>query len=508
MFNKKILCVGDNSRDTDLRVTNMAIKDTTVNHGLIDSDQFRPEHPGYYHVSLPDLSAGGIITIAEYFDSIVMLDQPYEAWSHHKILLSTYRLMTNLESLGHDVVYKQNQNIQVYENFFADMLEKNKSFCMYPWIERLEEGERFRLCARSIANPKILTDHTVSWQENPNYKSLRQRMLAGERLPKYCSVCYDYESKGIESYRQFESKEWISKLNIQSVNDLYELEHPYYYEVRLNNKCNLACRGCRPSYSSRIEEEYKKFNITYPGVQSWDYSTIDIIDIDTLTSASRVYLTGGEPTVMRDVYEFMERCIALGKTDFDFTIGTNAAVISKKFLNLSEKFTNMNFSTSLDGYGKINDYWRWGSDWDQVIANTKALEAQGHTISINCVPGIYNVTNLHLLFEFLDQEFPQAGMYLQLNYNDEQSAYNHPNAELVLESMRRCQQTKTYYVDGKSVKTGIDSLIAHYSNNPVCDLELLKGFFDYNDQMDRARNVRLADYIPELEECRKYLSSE
>jgi len=503
MFNKKILCVGDNSSDTDLRATAMATENATVNHGLIDSDTFVPVDAGYYHVSLPDVPAGGIIKIAPHFDSIVMLDQPHAAWSHHKILLSTYRLMINLESLGYPVVYKQNQNIQAYENFFTEMLEKNKSFCMYPWIERIEEGGKFKLCARSKEMP--MTFSTDNWQSNPNYAQFRQSMLAGKKLPN-CSVCYSYEEKGIESYRQFESKEWISKLNIQSVEDLEKIAHPYYYEVRLSNKCNLACRGCRPEYSNRIEEEYKKFNIVYKQPQTWDYSTIDIIDIDTLTPESRVYLTGGEPTVMRDVYEFMERCIELGKTDFDFTIGTNAAVISKKFLNLSEKFTNMNFSTSLDGYGPVNDYWRWGSEWDQVIANTKALEAQGHTISINCVPGIYNVTNLHLLFEFLDQEFPNAGMYLQLNYNNEQSAFNHPDAELVLESMRRCQQTTTYYVDGKSVKSGIDSLIAHYSNNPVCDLTSLKQFFEYNDQLDRARNVQLADYIPELEECRKYVS--
>jgi hypothetical protein len=137
-----------------------------------------------------------------------------------------------------------------------------------------------------------------------------------------------------------------------------------------------------------------------------------------------------------------------------------------------------------------------------VIENIHILKNQGHTISINCVPGIYNVTNLHLLYEFLDREFPHAGIYLQINHVGIQSAYNHPNAELVVESMLRCQQTKMYHTDGKSNRTTIDSLLNHYSNNPKYNLQDLRAFFKYNDQLDRARNVQLGDYIPELEACR------
>jgi hypothetical protein len=140
-----------------------------------------------------------------------------------------------------------------------------------------------------------------------------------------------------------------------------------------------------------------------------------------------------------------------------------------------------------------------------VIENAHILKDQGHTISINCVPGIYNVTNLHLLYEFLDQEFPHAGIYLQINHVGMQSAYNHPNSKLVVESMTRCQQTKTYYIDGKSNRTSIDSLLNYYSTDPECNLQDLRAFFDYNDQLDRARNVRLRDYIPELEACRKLI---
>ena len=37
------------------------------------------------------------------------------------------------------------------------------------------------------------------------------------------------------------------------------------------------------------------------------------------------------------------------------------------------------------------------------------------------------------------------------------------------------------------------------------DLNSLKKFFDYNDQLDQSRNVKLEDFVPELHACKSYL---
>jgi hypothetical protein len=502
MFDKKILCLGNNDEDTDVRTSQLAEQNNTINHGLITDLSDLPRQPGYYHTTILDLPFGDIIELAKYFDQIVFFDQPVSAWSHWKPMLSTYKIMLKLDQLGYDTVYKHNANIEKYKVFYK-MLEQNKSFCIYPWINLAEERGHLSVCVRSTK--KVTTIQELKdWRTDPNYTKIRQDMLDGKMLPDHCEYCYNYERKNVESYRQFETKEWISKLDINSVEDLHQIDRPYYYEIRLSNKCNLMCRSCKPEYSHLIDQEYKKFKINHPdaALQTFAYSSLSNVDINKLTPKTRVYLTGGEPTVMSEVLLFMEQCIAVNQVDFDFTLGTNAAKLSPKFLSLTKHFTNMNFSVSLDGYGKINDYWRWGSDWDTVIENIHILKNQGHTISINCVPGIYNVTNLHLLYEFLDREFPHAGIYLQINHVGIQSAYNHPNAELVVESMLRCQQTKMYHTDGKSNRTTIDSLLNHYSNNPKYNLQDLRAFFKYNDQLDRARNVQLGDYIPELEACR------
>ena len=504
MIDKKILCLGNNDESTDRLVSIMALTNDSINHGLISASNFMPVHNGYYHTTVIDVPYGSIIQMAQYFDLVIFLDQPKSDWTNWKLFLSTVKIMQELDQRGHDVVYRDNANVQKMQQFDS-FLNNNKSFCIYPWINYTEEDGKVSLCVRArkrIGEPGAVTN----WKNDPSLQPFRNKMLSGQSIPDFCSICYDYENKGIESYRQFETKEWVAKLGITSVDDLDKIERPYYYELRLSNKCNLMCRGCRPQHSHLIEQEFKKFNIVSPsGPEPMKYSSIDVIDIDTLTPLSRVYLTGGDPTVIPEVYTFMQRCVDVGRTDFEFTLGINAQKISDKFLALTDNFSNLNFSISLDGYGLVNDYWRWGSDFDTVIANTELLQSRGHNISINTVPGIYNVTNLHLLYEFLDQHFPHTSIYSQINHMDFQSPYNHPNVDLCLQSLEKVRQTKMYLSDGKSNKTAIDSLYNHYANNPQCDWTALAKFFEFNDKLDSARGSRLKDYIPELEQCRALL---
>ena len=496
--------MGNNTLDTNNKTSTLASADETINHGLINIVGFIPTHPGYYHTSILDLPAGDIIKLAGNFDRIILFDQPVDTWDHWKPLLSTYKIMLELDSLGQHTVFKNNDNIKKFSLFYK-MITENKSFCIYPWILLTEENNYVPLCTRSTHKKVTTIKELKDWRTDPEYKKIRAKMLAGEKLPDHCQQCYDYESRGIESSRMFETMDWISKLDIESIEDLENIQHPYYYEIRLSNKCNLKCRSCKPEHSHLIDKEFKKFNIVYPSEQSFAYSNFDHVDIDSLTPYTRIYIAGGEPTVIPEFYAFMEECIRRGKTDFDLTVGTNADKLSPRFLKLTDHFTNMNFSVSVDGHGLINDYSRWGSDFDTVMKNAQILKSRGHTVSFLTVPGIYNVTNLHLLFEYLDKEFPDAGMYLQINHFGLESAYNHPTSQLVIESMKRCRQTKIYYADGRSTKTTIDSLFDYYSNKPVCDIKLLKEFFEFNDKLDQARNVQLINYIPELEDARQYI---
>jgi sulfatase maturation enzyme AslB (radical SAM superfamily) len=374
----------------------------------------------------------------------------------------------------------------------------------------LEENGEFLACPKF--NPTGILGSAarpIEWKNDVHYNDLRNKMLEGKKIDN-CQSCYDQEVKGIESTRQFETLDWVAKLNIKSLEDLNKLKSPSYYEIRFGNTCNLACRMCIPNNSSIIEKEFKELNITYLKKDYKDdvYSDVDRININELDSTTRIYFTGGEPTVFPEFYTFMQRCIDAGKTDWDFCIGYNGQKLSNKMIDMFSHFSNMNFSFSIDGYGKINDYIRSYSDWDTVIKNAKILKKEGHTISFETIPSIYNAANLHLLFEFFDQEFPNSVQFLQIEQQHpggHLECFSHPDAEACVRSLERVKKTNKYQTDGRGTQSIIDSMYDHYIQNPQPDLDKLRRFFEFNDKLDQKRGIRLADYIPELEAGRKFL---
>jgi pyruvate-formate lyase-activating enzyme len=503
MFDKKILCLGSNDIDTHDRVTILANEADTNNHGLISDPDFIPTVAGYYHTSLVDIFAGGVIQLADHFDTVILLDQPLDVWSHWKILLSTYKIMIELESQDHHTIFRDNDNIKNIA-FMHDLLKSNKRFCMYPWMHLLEEYGSVLLCSKSKTPIKQLKD-LDDWQTDKDFSEIRRKMLAGEEL-EHCTLCYKEEALGFTSTRVHESLDYAVKFNITSLDDLKKFERPAYYEVRPSNKCNLQCRMCCPENSDLIEKEFKTINIEYPSFPKI-WGNYDHIDVEKLIPGTRIYSTGGEPTIIPAFYEFLEKCVSMDRTDLDITLNTNGQKVSQKLINLCSKFDLVNFSFSIDAYGKVNDYIRWNSDWETTIKNAKLLKSHGFTVSLECIPSLWNITNLHLLYEFYDQEFPDSTMFLQQVYWPDKTinVFNHPNPELVVESLTKVTQTKMYYTDSRDNKSIVDSLIDYYSKNPKPDLYWLRKFYEFNDKLDKSRNVRLVDYVPELDECRKYI---
>ena len=84
------------------------------------------------------------------------------------------------------------------------------------------------------------------------------------------------------------------------------------------------------------------------------------------------------------------------------------------------------------------------------------------------------------------------------------SAINFPDRNLALENLVRIRELKCYKND-LLLQSFVDGVIMHYNKNFKLDLEKLKDFFEFNDKLDQSRNIRLADYIPELEAARKLI---
>lgn len=502
-MNKKILCVGAEIDLTDHIVSELADKDQSQNHGLISDPNFVPAEFGFYHTTILDLNEGQIEKISCYFDKVILLDQPRNHYPHFKTWLQTFRLFKALEDKGINVDYKNNSSIQNLE-FWWNYLRQNPSFCFQPFLALVPDTDKTNICPKNKI-PIKAPNEIVDWQSDPDYRALRDRMLAGKKLPLYCYDCYDKENRGVESARQFETLEWAARMDFAGPEDFNQVTDPVFYEIRPSNKCNLMCRMCDDARSHLLEKESIELGLPLLPYRFKDLS-FDQIKFETL---ERIYVGGGEPTIMPEFYDFLQKCIDIGRTDFELCIGTNGMKFSNKLLSLLEKFSDVLLSFSFDGYKKVNDYIRWRSDFDNIVKNSRLLRSHGHKIGLQTVPSIYNVTRLHEIFEFYDDEFPGSTCLVQAaeGHGGVLLPWNHPRADLVIESMERCKKTNQYLMSGRSLKSYVDSIYQLYSSPDYkFDQDRLRGFFHLNDQWDRARNSRLRDCIPELEDCRKLIT--
>ena len=137
----------------------------------------------------------------------------------------------------------------------------SKTFCPHMWLSATHSnGGFFKPCCVYYQN-----DHNNKWgigfDKNSDLLSQQRKMLANSERPDSCKWCWSYEDQGLESLRtESLALDWWQpyKDHINAHTDLstgvYHHE-PVYFDLKLGNKCNLACRMCSPESSSLIEKE-------------------------------------------------------------------------------------------------------------------------------------------------------------------------------------------------------------------------------------------------------------
>ena len=497
----KILCLGNNTQDTDTKTRRLAQAHGAQCHGLLSelSDPITPHlisGTGYYHSSVYDIEFGRLVEVAGEFDKVIILDQTKDEYSHPDAFYKTIKLAKQIKHTVEveyiDASYATNID------FFENLVQENKSFCIFPFIELLVNNKSTTVCCRS-STPVTRLDELKDFATDPHYQAIRHSMLSGELVPAHCSSCYRLEQRGITSARQQETVEWANRLNLASLEDLSNIRNPAYYEVRPSNVCNLQCRMCNPASSHLIAAEYKKLNFSPDLDRTLEYTNFDFVDF---TNLKKLYVAGGEPTAMPEFYDFLDQCIASGNTDFEFVVNTNATKINSRFQRQLQHFSNFQFIVSIDGVGDLNHYIRWPSTWDTIVDNVRLLTQLGHVVSFNTAVTIYNVSRLHDLLSFFDREFPGRLVHCAPSPADEvHDPFNFPNAELVLPQLQKITELRCYK-NSTLLASLIDKLTMHYTQVHQVDQIKLKDFFKFNDALDQSRRIKLIDYISELELAR------
>ena len=500
----QILCLGNNTEDTDLQTRALATQAQMPCHGLLSElDQPFSEldfsQPGYYHSSVVDIQHGNLKELMNQFDLVIMLDQPVELWNHPNEFHNTQALMQTTTA----AVKFLNEQATVPGKIFSDLVKTNKSFCIFPFIELHTTYDHTQLCCRS-SKPVTKLSELTDFNTDPAYQRIRESMLKGEMLPDYCWDCYDRENKGIVSARQSETTEWVYRLGIQNIDSLANIKKPAFYDLRPSNKCNLLCRICNPDDSHLIEKEYKKLKITntssrFFNVEKHQQDRFELIEFDNI---NKLLVAGGEPTIMPDFFKFLEKCIATGNTNFEINVTTNGTTLSDRLKKLVRQFKDFSWVFSIDGYKELNYYSRYPSDWNSIVENWQYHRSQKNPVTVNTTISIYNIDSLDKLFGWMDQEFPNTLISCMSAQGPKfLDPLLFPDRDAVLRSLERVTKTNCYR-NVEMLASTIDSLYQQFQDRKEVNSPLLKEFFKFNDLLDQNRKIYLRDYVPNLEKYR------
>lgn len=378
-------------------------------------------------------------------------------------------------------------------------LHENKAFCALPFVHlHVDDQNSLKTCCFGNGIKKL--DSQFDFVNDTDYKKIRTNMLAGRKVSQ-CQICYKVEEKGAVSFRIENTIEWYGKLNYTKLDDF--VPQLIYYDLRNDNTCNLACRMCIPSASVQLEKEYKKLNWSFTPNQK-NKTLFELINFDTI---QKIYVAGGEPTIMPEFRKFLETAIEKNKTDIELTIITNATNINKQLDRLLSNFSKISLTLSIDGFDKINKYIRWPACWDDVVLNIQKSQTITKNISVNIAVSIYNISSLSKLVFFLEKNLPHP-ITILLNevHSDILSPFNFPNKAVAIQDLLLLKNTSSYKTENL-FKNKVDYLIYNIENSKF-NQSNLENFFTYNDTLDRLRKVQLKDYIPELEQCRKLIKKQ
>jgi len=313
-------------------------------------------------------------------------------------------------------------------------MQTPKSLCLAPWVHTyLSPQTERRMCcasrepAQNFAQyidtklgtgtyiPITLEEH---WN-NDHMRSVRRRMMAGERLPE-CEVCDD-QLLNTDVYRTY-----FWHLFKHKYNDLMAATHkdgscdvlPVSWDYRFSNLCNFKCRTCGDMLSSAWETEQKthkmvdwsnpKNNWMLPKVREQISKFQDSQIEQEFSNAveqhrvEEVYWVGGEPLMYEQHWRYMQRIIELGDGPQVYArYNTNLSRVDYRGINLYRDILSglrdWQICASLDGTGSIGEYIRTGLDYDRWLENFRgAVAIRRHPRQVRIdftltLPGMFEV---------------------------------------------------------------------------------------------------------------------
>ena len=288
---------------------------------------------------------------------------------------------------------------------------KNKSFCPLPWTGfYMEPSGVVKNCVvakDSIGN--INDADLLNIMKGDKNLAIKEAMIADTK-PSSCQACHRLE-EGKKSFDIVSSRLYYLRalkdvpMSVYGDMDGFDLRH---VDVRWQNTCNFACIYCGPIFSSRWEQE---LGLKVDRLDKDNKKKVKQYIFDNAANLKNVYLAGGEPLLMTENEEFLQRLLD-ANPGVSLRINTNLSKTGTKVFDLIMKFKDVHWTVSVEAMADRFEYIRWGGRWDDFCDNLDIISKNGHKVSFNM---LWFILNGHHIFDtidyFIDKGF-QANSYI------------------------------------------------------------------------------------------------
>lgn len=464
----------------------------------------------------------------------------------------------------------------VIEDFAGKLYSKlNPTFCVLPWMHiQYKPNGQSKLCCRydtvheskeydagivgniaeavPIRLQQKITETTMEDSFFGEYWD-KARTLTDENLPiSGCHKCYKEEQgKGEVSVSMRLGSSILYNGGFLHKKPKFEKPYIEFLEVGFGNYCNLACLSCNSTLSTTWHDDEVEFNAKVGDkLKRYISPKLDNLKFEpneeTLKSLRIIKFTGGEPMINPEFTKFIELICDKGcPENISLEIYTNCSYIpSPKLLTNLTKFKNIQLNLSIDAYGSINDYIRYGSHWEgeqkQTVSNAIDFwlgigrEHKNISVIMSTTLSILNVFEIPKLMTWWMDKFKDSGnkitvyrtsllateydgfFKLQLAHDPSYINLNILPAEYYNEILEWAETYRNNYTTKYSDLSGIPECISasllklkQAASKAKGNVEEAKNLLTYLSTMDSIRKNSADESIPKLVSCvKEYLQAQ
>jgi len=258
-------------------------------------------------------------------------------------------------------------------------LNFNSGFCALPFIEKfLKNSSKQYYCCHS--NIPV---------ENKNMEL--ETIFNGGKI-KQCVNCYKLEENNVISPRQKETAQWLKDPEVAEYLENWTLESnqkKFFYDIRYDAKCNLACISCSEFDSTLWQKEL--------GIKIHRHQ-IDPLNINQAISSKKIYMAGGEPFIITGFVNML-KTISCNEVQPEIVVNTNLTKLDSDLISCLSKIKKLTLVISVDSYGSVNEYHRWPLKWDKFIQNLEFIKSLNCYKMFNTVVDAVSILNLGSLVD-------------------------------------------------------------------------------------------------------------